>query len=105
MAILEWHITRADHDAIMLIVERFERLIDESGGGQRLTTRRELVMDLTACHVNGCALDLAGLYAAPQMDFAHDVLGIWRHLDRSTGKLGDCFVPRYAAANGVTHGG
>ncbi len=101
MAILNWNITREDHLLVVMIVDRFEKLIDESGGGQRLTTRRELLMDLTACHVNGCALDLAGLLAASPMDFAHDVIGIWRHIDRSTGTLGDCFVPRYAAANAV----
>lgn len=54
-------------------------------------------MDITACHANGCPLDLDGLSAAKDSDFAHDVFGIRRHIDRETGKLGDCFVPRYAA--------
>jgi hypothetical protein len=51
-------------------------------------------MDLTACHANGCPLDLEKLLNAPDADFGHDVLGIARHIDRETGVLGDCFLPR-----------
>jgi hypothetical protein len=54
-------------------------------------------MDLTACHANGCPLDLPKLLAAPDGDFGHDVYGIRRFIDRSTGKLMECFVPRCAA--------
>jgi len=54
-------------------------------------------MDITACHVNGCRLKLNELLAADSINFAHDVFGIYRHLNRETGKLEDCFVPRYAA--------
>jgi len=53
-------------------------------------------MDITACHANGCSLDLAGLLRARDPDFAHDVFGIRRHIDRKSGKLGGYFVPRYA---------
>ena len=56
-----------------------------------------IVMDLTACHANGMRLRLGELYAARRGDFAHDVFGIHRHIDRRTGKLSDMFVPRYAA--------
>jgi len=55
------------------------------------------VMDVTACHASGCPLQLGALLEADDFDFAHDVFGIARHLDRSTGKLTDCFVPRYAS--------
>lgn len=54
------------------------------------------MMDLIACHCNGCPLDLSRLEHAPEADFAHDVLGIRRHIDRSTGELRDCFLPRTA---------
>lgn len=54
-------------------------------------------MDLTACHANGCPLDLDGLLNADGFNFAHDVLGIARHMDRETGKLNNCFLPRYRA--------
>jgi hypothetical protein len=54
-------------------------------------------MDITATHANGCRLDLSKLLTADDFTFAHDMDGIARHLDRDTGKLGDCFLPRCAA--------
>lgn len=53
-------------------------------------------MDIKACHLNGCPLDLDSLYVAKDGDFGHDVFGIRAHLDRNTGQLTGCFVPRYA---------
>lgn len=54
--------------------------------------RSSFLMDLASVP----ELDLAKLLAAPMFDFAHDVCGIVRHMDRSTypGKLTDCFSPR-----------
>ena len=54
-------------------------------------------MDVTACHVNGNPLKLAELLAADEFNFAHDIFGIRRHIDRRTGELMDCFSPRYSA--------
>lgn len=55
----------------------------------------ERAMDLTYVHaVSG--LDLDGMLAGRIEDIAHDVRGIATHLDRETGQLRDCFVPRYA---------
>lgn len=59
--------------------------------------RVSAMMDLRACHANGCPLDLAKLTAADDVTFAHDVFGIRRHMNRKTGRLMDCFVPRCAA--------
>lgn len=59
----------------------------------RLSTR----MDLLACHANGNPMDFAKLLAADDFNFAHDVLGIERHLDRETGKLQNFFSPRCSA--------
>ena len=56
----------------------------------------EFQMDITAVHANGCPLKLEALLNADNFNFAHDVFGIERHLDRTTGKLLDCFLPRYA---------
>jgi len=53
-------------------------------------------MDITACHLNGNPLDLTALLNADSFDFAHDVLGIRRHINRKTGKLENCFLPRYS---------
>jgi len=51
-------------------------------------------MDITACHANGCPLDLKKLRAAPDFDFVHDVVGIMHHIDRRDGKLVNFFLPR-----------
>jgi hypothetical protein len=59
-------------------------------------TKLDISMDVTACHANGCPLRLDALRDADDWNFAHDILGIRRHLDRETGKLGDCFRPRFA---------
>lgn len=56
----------------------------------------ELSMDLTAAHCNGCRLRLAELLAADDANLGHDVFGIRRHINRSTGKVGDGFLPRFA---------
>lgn len=57
----------------------------------------DATMDIDACHNNGCPLKLHELLEADDFNFAHDAFGIRRHIDRTTGKLQDCFVPRYAA--------
>ena len=54
-------------------------------------------MDITATHVNGCPLRLDDLLAADEFNFAHDIFGIRNCLDRETGKLTRCFLPRFHA--------
>jgi len=53
---------------------------------------QSLFMDLEVAH-HACPLDLQRLADAP--DMLHDVCGIIAHLDRNSGELADCFVPRY----------
>lgn len=53
-------------------------------------------MDLCATHANGNPLRLTELLDADDFNFSHDVFGIRRHLDRETGQLTDCFVPRFS---------
>lgn len=53
-------------------------------------------MDITACHLNGCPLDLRKLLEAPDRDFAHDIGGISGTINRTTGKLEHDFDPRCA---------
>ena len=53
-------------------------------------------MDIIATHTNGCKLKLKQLLDADLGDFLHDVSGIGGNLDRNTGVLGNCFLPRYA---------
>ena len=85
-------VTRHEHDLIVEIVKRAEVAFVVHGVP---FDRMTMHMDITACHANGNALRLEDLRDAPDFDFLHDVLGIRRHIDRRTGKLGDCFVPRY----------
>jgi len=59
-------------------------------------TRLDIMLDIEACHSNGCPLKLSELAAAKDGDFSHDVFGICHHLNRKTGVLEDCFLPRYA---------
>jgi len=56
-----------------------------------------LHMDISATHVSGCELDLDKLLDFDDFNFAHDVAGIVGHLDRKTGQLKDCFLPRCSA--------
>lgn len=93
MAVLNWNVTKAEHDLIYRIAIRAEHLATRMGVEYLI---RDALMDLTACHANACKLDLADLAAAPDGDFAHDVFGIRNHLNRDTGRLEDCFLPRYA---------
>jgi hypothetical protein len=53
-----------------------------------------LGMDLTAAHANGCPLDLEKFYMFGDADFFHDIVGISNNLDRNTGKVLNCFLPR-----------
>lgn len=77
---------------IRMIVDRFQQLTwllqpDE------LTT---LTMDLSAAKADDSKLDLDRLLSSDDCDFAHDVGGIMRHMDRGTGTLTGCFLPRCA---------
>jgi hypothetical protein len=56
----------------------------------------KLVMDLDATHCNGTPLKLEELLKADDANFMHDIAGIQSHIDRTTGKLTNCFLPRFA---------
>lgn len=54
-------------------------------------------MDVTACHCNGCPLRLQELLEADDFNFTHDVFGIRRFIDRTTGEMpGAKFHPRFS---------
>lgn len=56
----------------------------------------DAVMDIDACHSNGCPLNLQKLLDADDFNFAHDVFGIRANINRETGEIENCFLPRYA---------
>jgi hypothetical protein len=88
---IKWSASKDEHDLIIAIVRRvlahYPDYPDDT-----LT----LMMDLEACHCNGCPLDLRGLLESHNEDLMHDVFGIRRHINRETGQLNDCFLPRYS---------
>jgi hypothetical protein len=87
---INWKTTKEDALLINQIVDR--AFLEGAHYDDRLT----MVMDITAVHLNGCPLDLQKLLDFPSTSFAHDLFGIVGHLDRKTGKLNDCFIPRSA---------
>lgn len=70
------------------------RIVDRALG-LRIGDRMSITMDVIATHANGNPLRLADLLAADDFNFAHDMYGINRHLNRETGKLEDFFSPRF----------
>lgn len=90
---LNWDASPGDLDLIEKIADRAAKcsFYDELN-----VQKRHIVMDLMATHCNGCKLNLAAMLDGGLLDFAHDLMGILRHLDRDTGGLQDCFVPRFA---------
>lgn len=94
MAILKWAVgSFQESDLIDEIAERAVALAQRLGVDYR---KGDAILDITAVHLNSCPLDLAGLAKADEHNFAHDVFGIRRHLNRDTAELGLCFRPRYA---------
>ena len=72
------------------------KIVDRAMGFFHADRRHDLMMDITATHANGCPLQLDQLLECEDFDFVHDIAVIRRHLDRETGHLKDCFVPRTA---------
>jgi len=92
---VNFELARGEAALIHKIVLRAEFLSRELG--HEPPSRLELSMDLAMCHVNSCPLQLDELLVARDSDFAHDVFGIRRHLDRAGGRLRDGFTPRFAS--------
>lgn len=90
--LINWHVSANEHDLIVAIARK--ALADLKGYPD---DQRTLIMDLTATHANGTPLKLRELLTAEPFDFAHDIYGIRKHINRQTGELEDCFLPRYAA--------
>lgn len=90
---ISFEVSRADAATIQKICDRAIAAAKEQGVK---LDRMDVVMDITACHANGSPLDLDRLLAADDFNFGHDVFGIRRHLDRTTGKLTNHFRPRFS---------
>ena len=79
-------------------LEMIEQIVDraKSLGCKHPFDRTSAVMDLCATHANGCPMNFKKLRDADDFNLLHDVAGIYRHMDRSTGRLTKCFRPRCA---------
>jgi hypothetical protein len=84
--------TRHDAPIILAIVERAKAIYARAA--QRCDAL-SLQMDIAATH-NTCPLRLEEWLAAGDADFSHDLFGITRHMDRTTGHLTPGFKPRFA---------
>lgn len=90
-------VSKREMVVIRRIAKRGHGLLLANGVDSDLTS---VEMDVAAAHA-GCPLDLKALEAADDLNFAHDICGIRRHLDRETGELRDFFVPRCALARSI----
>ena len=77
--------------------DKIEAIVDRAVRNNRSISVMRLSMDIAAVHVSGCKLDLDALLAFPEGDFNHDVCGIENNVDRTTGALENCFLPRCSA--------
>jgi len=82
-------ITQTDQDKCIEIINRAKTLID-------IKDRMGTEMDIMAAHIS-CPLKLGELLKADNFNFLHDVCGIINNLNRKTGKLDNCFLPRFSA--------
>jgi len=87
---MKFSATKLEFDLIVKIAKRVERDLD-GYPDDRMT----VIMDISACHANGCELALQVLLDASLGTFAHDIYGIRKAINRLTGELSeDIFTPR-----------
>jgi len=92
---IDWNrLTRPECQTIRAIARRAHSLLLSSGVDAVL---KDIEMDISAAHL-ASPLDLSRLQTADEFNFAHDICGIHRHIDRETGELQDHFVPRCAVS-------
>jgi len=92
-AMINWNATAEDIVVIVKIAKRVSEMATSMGGKYPIL---EANMDVSATHLNGCSLKLEELLAADDFNFGHDVFGIRQNINRETGKLENCFLPRFA---------
>lgn len=90
---INWNTTIEDAAIIMKIAKRAVRIAEDAGIPYKF---QDAQMDITAAHLNGCPLDLLRLAKSDTFNFSHDIFGIRRHLNRTTGRIDGKFLPRFA---------
>lgn len=92
---INWRVSRRDHALIRRIVVR---AIASPSLGLSTKDTQDVEMDLIAVHANIHPLRLEELAEADFFNFAHDIAGIRRHLNRETCELENQFWPRFMTA-------
>lgn len=82
-------ITREEKLTVFDIVKRADN------DGILAVSRLTLSMDIENVHKE-TPLKLKELLHADTENFTHDIVGIQNNINRETGKLENCFLPRYA---------
>ena len=86
--------TKAELKLIEKIADRFRDL--QRKHGFEPADKTNLMMDLMVTHANGNPMRFKDLLAADDFNLSHDVSGIASHINRRTGKLERCFLPRFS---------
>lgn len=90
---MKFNATAREFELMNSIADRAVRMAAKLGIAY---LKQDALMDINACHSNGCPLRLREFLAADDGNFGHDVFGIRRHINRTTGALEDCFLPRFS---------
>ena len=90
---INWNTTEEEFNIICKIAKRAAQMARALNVEYDTLTAQ---MDITATHCNGNPLRLQELLDADNTNFAHDIFGIRLHMDRNTGELLNCFVPRFS---------
>lgn len=90
---ISFNITAEENILINAIVNR---AIDHPSFKSNSDTQLGLNMDISAVHCNGCRLRLKDFLEGDDFDFFHDIYGIQKNLNRTTGRLESIFYPRFA---------
>jgi len=89
---IKFNVNEADRQLIERIADRY--MEDFKAGSDLGIPKLDVVMDLQCVHTY-LKLDLEELWLASPFNFAHDVGGIRRNLNRETGRLDNNFRPRF----------
>ena len=85
---------KSNFEHIADVVDRYEL-----AAGGLYASRMTVFLDLDHADKQ-FRIDWPAMLAGRDVDLVHDVAGIARHMDRRTGVVGGCFVPRYHRAEG-----
>ncbi|MBX3173247.1 MAG: hypothetical protein KF709_02490 [Gemmatimonadaceae bacterium] len=93
---VSFNVSADDNAVIAAIARRAVRdgIVDLTADTGAVDPQTSLEMDLAAVMANDAPLDLERLITLPAFDFTHDILGIQKHIDRTTGRLLLRFEPR-----------